>query len=171
MSTTSWRSLLHGVWKKLSTGINSAFGKTRFILMMWSLTHGAEPFVRSRKLCSYSKTSQHFMEPEGSLPCPQEPSTDLYLQPDRSSSYHSMVDKVALGQVFSEYLGFPCQFSFHQLLQKSSSSIIWGLYNRPKWQQYQGLRYIGTQSHPTNNNNNNLSKIHSNIIHPPTSCS
>jgi hypothetical protein len=27
-----------------------------------------------------------------------------------------MVDKVALGQVFSEYFGFPCQFSFHQML-------------------------------------------------------
>jgi hypothetical protein len=27
-----------------------------------------------------------------------------------------VVDKVALGQVFSEYFGFPCQFSFHQLL-------------------------------------------------------
>jgi hypothetical protein len=37
-----------------------------------------------------------------------------------------VVDRVALGQVFSEYFGFPCQSSFHQLLQKSSSSIIWG---------------------------------------------
>jgi hypothetical protein len=27
-----------------------------------------------------------------------------------------VVDKVALGQVFSEYFGFPCQFSFHQFL-------------------------------------------------------
>jgi hypothetical protein len=26
-----------------------------------------------------------------------------------------VVDKFALGQVFSEYLGFPCQFSFHRL--------------------------------------------------------
>jgi hypothetical protein len=26
-----------------------------------------------------------------------------------------VVDKVALGHVFSEYLGFPCQFSFHRL--------------------------------------------------------
>jgi hypothetical protein len=43
-----------------------------------------------------------------------------------------VVDKVALGQVFSEYFGFPCQSSFYQLLQKSSSSIIWGLYNRPE---------------------------------------
>jgi hypothetical protein len=30
-----------------------------------SLTHGAEPFLRSCQLCSYSRTSQHFMEPEG----------------------------------------------------------------------------------------------------------
>jgi hypothetical protein len=72
------------------------------------------------------------------------------------------VDKVALGQVFSEYFGFPCQSSLHQLLQKSS---IRGLYNRPKRPQYQGLRYLGTQSHPTNNKkivhvlnvNNNIS--------------
>jgi hypothetical protein len=27
-----------------------------------------------------------------------------------------VVDKVALGKVFSEYFGFPCQSSFHQLL-------------------------------------------------------
>jgi hypothetical protein len=27
-----------------------------------------------------------------------------------------MVDKVALDQAFSEYFGFPRQFSFHQLL-------------------------------------------------------
>jgi hypothetical protein len=27
-----------------------------------------------------------------------------------------VVDKVALGQVFSDYFGFPCQFLFHQFL-------------------------------------------------------
>jgi hypothetical protein len=27
-----------------------------------------------------------------------------------------VVNKVALGQVFSEYFGFLCQFSFHRLL-------------------------------------------------------
>jgi hypothetical protein len=27
-----------------------------------------------------------------------------------------VVDKVALGQVFSEYFGFPCQFTFYRLL-------------------------------------------------------
>jgi hypothetical protein len=27
--------------------------------------------------------------------------------------WDSVVEKVALGQVFSEYFGFPCQFLFH----------------------------------------------------------
>jgi hypothetical protein len=35
---------------------------------LYSFTDGAEPFSRSCQMCSYSRTSQHFMEPEGSLP-------------------------------------------------------------------------------------------------------
>jgi hypothetical protein len=31
------------------------------------LTHGAEPCLKSCQLCSHSRTSQHFMEPEGSI--------------------------------------------------------------------------------------------------------
>jgi hypothetical protein len=46
-----------------------------------SLTRGAETFLRSRQLCSYSRTSQHFMEPEGSSPYSQEPSTGPYPEP------------------------------------------------------------------------------------------
>jgi hypothetical protein len=34
----------------------------------------------------------------------------------RSGDVGFMVDKVTLVQVFSEYFGFPCQVSFHQLL-------------------------------------------------------
>jgi hypothetical protein len=46
---------------------------------------------------------------------------------------------VALGQVFSEYFGFPCQSSFHQLLPNhphlSSGAGTIG----QKWPQYKGL--------------------------------
>jgi hypothetical protein len=56
-----------------------------------SLTHGAEHFLRSRQFCSYSRTSQHFMESEGSLPCSQEPSTDPYPEPDQFNPRHSIL--------------------------------------------------------------------------------
>jgi hypothetical protein len=50
--------------------------------------YGAEPFLRSHQLCSYSRTSQHFMEPGCSLPLSQEPCTGLYTEPDQSDPYH-----------------------------------------------------------------------------------
>jgi hypothetical protein len=53
-----------------------------------SLTHAAEPFLRSCQLCSHSRTSQHFMEPQSSLPCSQEPSTGPYSEGDQSKPYH-----------------------------------------------------------------------------------
>jgi hypothetical protein len=34
------------------------------------------------------------MEPEGSLPCSQEPSTSLYPAPDQSSPYHPILCKI-----------------------------------------------------------------------------
>jgi hypothetical protein len=47
-----------------------------------------------------------------------------------------VVDKVALGQVFSKYFSFPCQSSFHRLLQNyphlSSGAGTIG----QKWPQY-----------------------------------
>ncbi|PNF33481.1 UPF0598 protein CG30010, partial [Cryptotermes secundus] len=46
------------------------------------LTYGPEPFLRRSQICSYSGISQHFMEPEGSLPCSQEP-LELYDRPNR----------------------------------------------------------------------------------------
>jgi hypothetical protein len=42
---------------------------------LYLLIYGAGPFLRSCQLCSYSRTSQHFKEAEGSSPCSQEPST------------------------------------------------------------------------------------------------
>jgi hypothetical protein len=73
------------------------------------------------------------------------------IPPRRPGSGHVgfVVDKVALGNVFSEFFGFPCQSSFHQLL-----------HNHPYLSS--GVGTIGPVvaavpsrlSHPTTNNNN-----------------
>jgi hypothetical protein len=42
-----------------------------------------------------------------------------------------VVDKVALGQVFSEYFGFPMPIFIPPISPQSPLSIIWGWYNRP----------------------------------------
>jgi hypothetical protein len=54
------------------------------------LIHASEPFLRSRQLCSYSRNSQHIMEPVDLLPRSQEPSTGHYTEPDRFSPYHPL---------------------------------------------------------------------------------
>jgi hypothetical protein len=60
-----------------------------------------------------------------------------------------VVDKVALGQVFSEYFGFPCQSSFHQkiifiiiiiiVINQSSGICTIGQMGKRLWPQYKGL--------------------------------
>jgi hypothetical protein len=81
-----------------------------------SLTHEAEPFLRSCQLCSYSRTSQDIMEPESSLPCSQELSTGPYPEPDQSNPYHPILSKTHLNIVhtptswssqWSHSVGFP----------------------------------------------------------------
>jgi hypothetical protein len=72
-----------------------------------SLTHGAEPLFRSRQLYIYSRTSQHLMEHEGSLPLSQEPSTGPYPEPDRSSPLGPILFKIHFNIVSHLRLGVP----------------------------------------------------------------
>jgi hypothetical protein len=86
-----------------------------------SLTHGAEPFLRSCQLCCYSGTSQHFMKPKSSLPFSQEPSTGPYPEPDQSNPYHSILSLRSI-LILSTHLRlgllsglFSCDFPTHIL--------------------------------------------------------
>jgi hypothetical protein len=84
-----------------------------FLTHTYLLTYGAEHFLRSCQLCSHSRTSPHFMEPEGSLSCSQEPSTGPYPQPDRSSPYHPIpthLSKIHFNIVHPLRHGFPSGF-------------------------------------------------------------
>jgi hypothetical protein len=68
----------------------TGYMERKYILQLKSypLTHGAEPFSRNCQLCSNSRISKHFMEPEGSLPCLKEPSIDIYPEQHQSNPYN-----------------------------------------------------------------------------------
>jgi hypothetical protein len=72
-----------GSEKNGTTAYNGKIATPSFHSNNW--LHGVEPFLRSRKLRSYSRIFQHFMEPEGSPPRPSDPSTGPYPEPDQSS--------------------------------------------------------------------------------------
>jgi hypothetical protein len=50
--------------------------------------YGAEHYSIGHQLCSHKIVSEHFMEPEGSLPHSQELPTCPYPEPDQSSLHH-----------------------------------------------------------------------------------
>jgi hypothetical protein len=88
----TWFTLLYKQYKEpvlrygsyTSTCILLSFMFLITYLLTYLLTE-LQPFLRSCQLCSHWGTSQHFKEPEDSSPCSQEPSTDPYPEPDRSS--------------------------------------------------------------------------------------
>jgi hypothetical protein len=65
----------------------------KFVSKIHELTNscGAEYHSHGHKLCSHSVDSQHFMEPECSLPSTQELPTCTYPKSDQSSPQHSIL--------------------------------------------------------------------------------
>jgi hypothetical protein len=61
---------------------NKMRGRHAYILL-----HGVESFLRNQKLLGHSRNSQNLIEPEGLLPCWQDPTNGLYPEPDEFSLY------------------------------------------------------------------------------------
>jgi hypothetical protein len=55
------------------------------------ILHRAESFLKSFQSFGYSRTSQYFMEPEGSVLCSQELAIAPYPEPDESDPYHPIL--------------------------------------------------------------------------------
>jgi hypothetical protein len=64
---------------------------TPIILGITNQFYGAEYHSRDHKLCSHSAVSQHFMEPECSLPRSQQLSTCTYPEPHQSRPHLSIL--------------------------------------------------------------------------------
>jgi hypothetical protein len=60
--------------------------------------------LRSRQLCSYSRTSQDFMEHESSLPCSQQSSTGPYPEPNQFSPCHPILHHLRSILILSTHL-------------------------------------------------------------------
>jgi hypothetical protein len=67
----------------LSCAINRILTHSRSLVLL----------LRGRQMSSHARISQRFMEPAGSLPCSQEPSTSPYPEPDQSNPYHPILEK------------------------------------------------------------------------------
>jgi hypothetical protein len=90
-------------------------------IITYLLTYGVQTFLSSRQLCSPSRTPQHFMEPEGSIPSSREPSTGPYPEPYQSNPLYPMwqyckLKALIINAIKSELNVFTnCIFSLHNI--------------------------------------------------------
>jgi hypothetical protein len=72
-------------------------GRMFFRNVSW-LTNYMEPcaYWEAASRSTIQEFPQHFMEPEGSLPCSQEPSCCSYPEPDESSPYHPTLRSILI---------------------------------------------------------------------------
>jgi hypothetical protein len=73
---------------------------------------GLSPAREATSCVATQELPQHFMKPEGSLPCSQQPSSGPYPEPDQSSSYHPIVCQKYILILYTHlHLGLPSVLS------------------------------------------------------------
>jgi hypothetical protein len=80
--------LLSIIFRSMANALN---GMSRY---MCNYMHGSGVLSRSCFLCTHSRTSQHIIGQEVSLPCSHKPSTCPYPDPDQSSLHHPILSCV-----------------------------------------------------------------------------
>jgi hypothetical protein len=86
--STQWLKF-HSLWQYRET--NGMHSMAVCVFFPFPSLYGTEHYSIGRQLCSHSRASQHFMEPEGSSPHSQELSIGSYSEPDQSSPHHRIL--------------------------------------------------------------------------------
>jgi hypothetical protein len=113
-------------------------------------TYGAEPFLKSHQFYSYSRISQHFMEPEGSLACSQEHSTGPYPEPAQSTpSYLSMIhfNIVHPPTPWSSHWSFSFQYPTRIPRLPCPPHPPWLDHSNYTWRRVQGISWTAWLKH------------------------
>jgi hypothetical protein len=101
--------------------------------MALSLTHEAEPFLRSRQLCSYSRITQYFMEPQSLLHVHKSPPLVPILS--QINPIPSYLSKVHFNIVPSWYSQWSLSFwlSLHGVISQITELFLFFLMIWGKW--------------------------------------
>jgi hypothetical protein len=93
------------------------------------------------------------MEPEGSLPCSQEPSTGIYPEPDESSAYQPILSKIQINIILpATHDTITGESDFIPLTLKFASTIMRNVFSTPiftlsEYSSIHKTRFLSVSSH------------------------
>jgi hypothetical protein len=88
---SSWDNLLNAQWRNVYCRSVFDSCEKRSVCIHTYLRTELSPSWEAANCAAIQNIPSNFKEPEGSSPCSEEPSTDPYPEPVRSSPYHPTV--------------------------------------------------------------------------------